>query len=101
MLLTKKDEQLIASYFVGKPVKRAFIFGSYSRNEATKDSDIDILVELDYTQHIGFGFAGMQIELTVKLKRKVDLVSSQGLLPRIKQFINRDKRLIYERQTRE
>jgi predicted nucleotidyltransferase len=38
---------LLQKYFAGKPVKRAFLFGSYARNTAIKGaSDIDILLEL-------------------------------------------------------
>lgn len=42
-----------------KPVLRAFLFGSMSRGDAGPDSDIDILVELDYNLHIGLGFVDM------------------------------------------
>ena len=45
---------------------KAYIFGSYARNEADVDSDIDLLVELDYCQRIGLGFVGMQNELERK-----------------------------------
>ena len=56
MYLKKKDIQLIKDYFTNKPVLKAYLFGSYSRREAGKDSDIDILVDLDYSRHIGLGF---------------------------------------------
>jgi uncharacterized protein len=36
------------------PVLKAYVFGSYARGEATTDSDIDLLVELDYSNGIGF-----------------------------------------------
>ncbi|MCG2716559.1 MAG: nucleotidyltransferase domain-containing protein, partial [Candidatus Marinimicrobia bacterium] len=39
---------MITDYFKDKPVLRAYLFGSQVRNEADVDSDIDILVELDY-----------------------------------------------------
>lgn len=53
MHLKEKDIQIIKNYFADKPVLKAYLFGSYSRNEADKDSDIDILVDLDYSKHIG------------------------------------------------
>ncbi len=97
MKLSANDIQSIKDFFIDKPVVKAFLFGSYSRNEADTDSDIDILVELDYSKHIGLGFITMQMELEKKLKKKVDLVSlnavNNGVLP----FINKDKQLIYER----
>jgi predicted nucleotidyltransferase len=39
----------------------------------------------------------MKIDLEKLLQKKVDLVSSRGLSPRIKPYIESDKELIYER----
>lgn len=52
MQLTEKQIQLIQNYFTDKPVKRAYLFGSYATNEATENSDIDLLVELDYSKEL-------------------------------------------------
>lgn len=97
MQLSNSDIKLIKSYFQDKPVLKAYLFGSFSRNEATKDSDIDILVELDYTKHIGMGFINMKLDLEEKLHKKVVLVSSNAISQYISPFINNDKQLIYER----
>jgi len=97
MKLSGKDIQTIRSYFRDKPVLKAFLFGSYARNEAVDGSDVDIFVELDYSQHIGLGFAGMKLELEDILQRKIDLVSSQALSKYISPFVDKDKRLIYEK----
>jgi hypothetical protein len=96
MDLKEKDIQIIRDYFVGKPVLKAYLFGSYSRNQADKDSDVDILVDLDYDQHIGLGFVQMKMDLEEKLQKPVDLVSSQAITKRLLPYINRDKKLIYE-----
>jgi len=66
-------------------IKRAGIFGSYAIGEQKKESDIDILVEPP--QGIGFKFVRIQFELENKLKRKVDLVSYNGLSPYLKNKI--------------
>lgn len=97
MTLSDKDVKAIKDYFMDKPVRKAFLFGSYSREEATPDSDVDILVELDYSQHIGLSFVSMKFDLEEKLSKKIDLVSGNGLSPYILPFINNDKKLIYER----
>jgi len=97
MRLSQQDIQLIRQYFADKPVKKAFIFGSYARNEADAKSDLDILVELDYTKHIGLGFVKMKLDLEDKLHRQVDLVSNQAVSQHLLPFINADKQLIYER----
>jgi len=51
----------LSDYFSDKPVKKAYLFGSYARNEAKSNSDIDILVELDYTQPIGIKFLAFRL----------------------------------------
>jgi len=97
MTLTDKDIKTIKDYFNDKPVLRAFLFGSYSREEASDKSDVDILIELDYSQHIGMSFVSMKFDLEEKLHRKIDLVSSNAVSKHILPFINNDKKLIYER----
>ena len=74
-------------------VKKAGIFGSYVTGEQKKDSDIDILVEPP--KGIGFGFVRIQFELENKLKKKVDLVSYNGLSPYLKgRILNQEVRII-------
>lgn len=92
---TKLEE--IKKYFRTRPVLRAYLFGSYARGQADNQSDIDILVDLDYTQKIGLGFVQMQIDLEEILKTKVDLVSSNSLSKYIKPLVDNEKELIYAR----
>ena len=66
-------------------IRRAGIFGSYALGEQKKNSDIDILVEPP--KGIGFGFVRIQFELEKKLKKKVDLVSYNGLSPYIREKV--------------
>lgn len=98
MNLETTQLDVIKSYFNDKPVLRAYLFGSYARNEANKDSDIDILVDLDYSIHIGLEFVNMKLDLQDRLHKIVDLVSSNSLSQKILPFVNRDKTLIYERK---
>ncbi|WP_138993027.1 nucleotidyltransferase family protein [Larkinella sp. C7] len=88
----------LVSYFQNQPVKRAYLFGSAARGEQTPNSDIDILVELDYAQGADyFRFLDMQEQLSQLLDTPVDLVSANGLSPFIKPYIDREKLLIYEK----
>ena len=87
----------IAEYFKTQPVLKAWLFGSYSRGEQTKDSDVDIIVLLDKSRPIGLKFFGMWNDLEELLGRKVDLVSEGTLLPFAQQSADKDKILIYER----
>ena len=89
--------QLIAEYFKTQPVLKAWLFGSYSRGEETDTSDIDILIVLDDSQHVGLKFFGMYEDLKDLLGRDVDLVTDRSLAPFARESVDRDKILIYER----
>jgi predicted nucleotidyltransferase len=83
--------------FSGKPIKRAFVFGSFARKQNTHQSDLDILVELDPNISVGLiEFINIQIELEKQFGVKVDLVSDDGVSPYIRPFIDLDKKQIYE-----
>ena len=89
--------QLIADYFKTQPVLKAWIFGSFSRGEETPDSDVDILVVLDESQHVGMKFFGMYEDLKALLGRNVDLVTDRSLASFARESVDRDKILVYER----
>jgi predicted nucleotidyltransferase len=97
MNLDKTKLETIKDYFRTRPVLKAYLFGSYVRGQADHQSDIDILVDLDYTQRIGLGFIQMQYDLERLLSMKVDLVSSSSLSKHIKPIIDNEKELIYAR----
>ena len=86
-------------YFKTAPVLKAYLFGSYSRGEATVSSDIDILLDLDYSDHIGLRFIQMKLDLEALLSVQIDLVSSNGISEFIQPYIESEKELIYERKS--
>ncbi|OGU69904.1 MAG: nucleotidyltransferase [Ignavibacteria bacterium RBG_16_36_9] len=86
-IISKNKEELRRKY----KISRIGIFGSFSRNEATKESDVDILVE--FSEPIGLDFVLLAEELELLLGNKVDLVSSKAVKPRLKKYIEED--LIY------
>lgn len=72
------------------------VFGSHARNEATPDSDIDLLV--DYAKPLGlFKFARLQRQLSEILKKNVDLVSRKGVSKHLKPYIMHDAQVVYEK----
>jgi predicted nucleotidyltransferase len=97
MQLEPSKIETIQRYFKTCPVIKAYLFGSYVKNTVTNTSDIDILVELDYSKNVGLEFIQMQIDLEKLLSQKVDLVSSRGLSKYIKPIIELEKELIYAR----
>jgi uncharacterized protein len=95
--MDNKIKRKINNFFKTKPVLRAYLFGSESRNESDKGSDVDILVELDCSRPIGLEFVKMKFELEELIHKKVDLLSSGGISKYIQPFIDKDKILIYEK----
>ncbi len=88
--------KIISDYLHTQPVKKAYLFGSYARGEQDEVSDIDLMVELD--DRVGlYKFVGIQLKLEELLSKKVDLITTEGISPRLKPYIEKDKRLIYER----
>ena len=91
--------KMMAEYFKTKPVLKAWLFGSYSRGEERPDSDVDILIVPDKTQHFSlFTLGGMHEDLKALLGREVDIITDGGLLPFARESAERDKKLIYERK---
>lgn len=98
MKLSEQEQQIISNFFADKPILRAYVFGSYARGDADEKSDIDLLIDWDYTQHIGWSYVSTWRELKTKLNKEVDFVSVKWIDPLLEEAINRDKQLIYERK---
>lgn len=79
----KKSEQFLKERFL---VKKIGIFGSYSRGEQTKRSDIDVLVEF-FEEPSLFKFIRLENYLREILGVKVDLVMKNALKPNIGRHI--------------
>ena len=70
-------------------VESLSVFGSVARDEAGPNSDVDLLVE--FSRPVGlFGFFDLQERLEAILDTKVDLGTSDGLKPRIRDRVLRE-----------
>ena len=95
---TQEMIQLIAEYFKTQPVLKAWLFGSFSRGEEREDSDVDLLILPDKSQHFSlFTLSAMYEDLKNLIGRDVDLVTEGGLMDFARESADRDKLLIYER----
>ncbi|HMW08162.1 MAG TPA: nucleotidyltransferase domain-containing protein [Leptospiraceae bacterium] len=88
---------VVKGYFQTKPVNKVYLFGSYARKEAGKNSDIDLLLDLIYEPGIAFIFGMMKQELELLLHKKVDLITTNSISKYIAENIEKEKILIYEK----
>jgi len=66
--------------------QKAALFGSFSRGQMRKKSDIDILVQLDENVSL-FEFVRLKLKLEEALHRKVDLVEYETIKPLLREKI--------------
>ncbi len=77
-------------------VSQLSLFGSAARGDMTPTSDIDLLVEFLPNADIDLmDFAGLMLDLSQLAGRKVDLISKNGLKPRIRAPVIQEARLLY------
>ena len=89
----------IRNYFNQQPIDKAWIFGSFARNQESYDSDIDLLVRFKKPNKLDlFDYAGLRIDLEELTGRQIDLVEEGYALPNAKKRIDKEKVLIYERK---
>ena len=90
------DEAKLASLCQRYQVRELSLFGSAARGEMRPDSDIDLLVEfLPDAQVDLVDYAGLMLDLSGLLGRKVDLVSKNGLKPLIRNSVLEEARIVY------
>ena len=97
------DQSLInkfSKYLATQPIEKAWVFGSYARNEEVKDSDIDVLVHFSKEFKITlFKYVHIVNELQLLTNKKVDLIEDGQLKQFAVKSAEHDKILIYERKT--
>lgn len=76
-------------------VSKAGIFGSYARGEQKKNSDVDILIEVNGRKFSLLDLVGLEMELKKSLGKKVDLLTYNGISPYLKdRILNEEVRII-------
>jgi uncharacterized protein len=84
LLSAKRPEILRAAKSHGAGNVR--VFGSVARGEASLDSDIDLLVDLEPGRSL-LDHAALVLELEALLGRKVDVAIARGLRSRIRERV--------------
>ena len=105
MLGMKRDEVIATLRAHESELKAAGVlslslFGSFARDEARDDSDVDVVVRLtDEAQYRGFGYFGRIEELTRQLesilKRPVDVVTEPIRKDRLRRRVERDRTVAF------
>ena len=74
------DREKLAEFCRRNHIRKLSLFGSVLTDRFGPDSDVDVLVEFEPGNGPGyFGLAGMEIELSEMLGRKVDLRTPKEL----------------------
>lgn len=81
-------------------VRTLAVFGSILTDRFTEDSDVDLLVDFDTTDHEQWDYVGnyfgFRNALETLFGRKVDLIEERGIrYPLFRQAVARTKQLIY------
>ena len=74
-------------------VKKAALFGSIVRGEATEDSDIDLLIEFEGEKSL-LDLVGLKLELQELLGREVDIITYKSIHPLLKERILNEQEVI-------
>ena len=71
-------------------VKTIGLFGSFARDQASTESDIDILVDFDSDKKTYDNFINTCFLLEELLGRKIEVVTTESLSPYLKPYILKD-----------
>jgi len=74
-------------------VKKASLFGSIVRGEASDKSDIDLLIEFEGRKSL-LDLAALKLELQELLKCKVDVLTYKSIHPSLKESILKEQLVI-------
>lgn len=91
----KEIEEMSKDIFKRFEIERAYIFGSYAREEAKVNSDIDIMIKTSDT----FSFlqlSSMANILMIAFRKEIDIITEGAYTEDIK-YDKEDKRILKER----
>lgn len=88
MLRVRRNEILALAAKYGASNVR--VFGSVARDDTTIDSDVDLLIDQDWSKLSGWGGMELVIALQDLLGCKVDVTTEDELKPRIRERVLRE-----------
>ena len=88
-MLSEKEKKIILNTLSPHNLRSLGVFGSYSRNEETESSDIDLLVEFEESPDL-LELIGMEQDLSDRLQRTVDLITTGSLSSLLNVYVHND-----------
>jgi hypothetical protein len=88
--------QAVAEFCRRHRILKLSLFGSILRDDFGPRSDIDVLVTFEPGETPGFGFIGIQDELSEILGRKVDLHTPASLSRYFSEEVLREAEVLYD-----
>lgn len=64
-------KKILKEFLKDKPVYQVILFGSYAKNEATKESDVDLIIDTN-SELKGFALLKLICQIEEKLKKNID-----------------------------
>ena len=95
MLSIPRIRECIAPICKKYPIRKAYLFGSYARGNATEKSDVDLRIEGDIKSFFMLG--GIYSELSDALGAELDLLSRLPDSKAFRENLKKDEVLLYER----
>jgi predicted nucleotidyltransferase len=84
-LLSEKRHEIL-KLAASRGMRNVRVFGSVARGDATEESDIDLLVEVEAGRSV-LDVVGLWLDLQELLGRKVDLLTEGGVSPHLRDRI--------------
>jgi uncharacterized protein len=96
-MISDVQKQVVLDYLKPLNPLKVGIFGSYARGENKKDSDLDILVHLNYPNKISLlKLVSVEQDLSEALGIPIDLVTERALSPHVRPYIEKDLYYIFQ-----
>ncbi|OKH19057.1 nucleotidyltransferase family protein [[Limnothrix rosea] IAM M-220] len=90
------NQESLEEYCLRHHIQRLAVFGSALRDDFTKESDLDLLVEFQDSHTPGWEIVTIADELSTLFGRRVDLRTSMDLSRYFRQEVEQEAIAIYE-----
>ena len=98
MNLATAEKEKIIEICERNDIEYCAVFGSFARGEATKESDIDLLVR--FSKPKGFDWITAALEIEDALGRKVDLATENMIGKYIRESVYRDLKVLLDKSAK-